>query len=145
MCILECLVFLRDIGLLAAEDEELARLDYGFIPEWSGLANTCVEFSLNLLEKEAETLEVLAFAAGRDFLGGALLRARPHMPELGDVRRAGLDAEFGQQCIVVHAVRRRRRGFGITGQELLTLERGQESVAFFLFADTIQAHGIMPR
>ena len=74
----------------------------------------------------------------------AFLDTRPHVSKPGDIRHFRLDAQFGQQGIVVHIVRHTRRGFGPVGQEPLTIQRGQERAALFLFTYPVQPHGEEP-
>ena len=73
-CVREDLAHLGDVGLLAADDEQRARLDLGLAARSGRVcADAAIELLLHLLEQRLELVEVLAFLAVGDFLGRALV------------------------------------------------------------------------
>jgi len=62
----------------------------------------CSKLLLNLLERRLELLEILAFLAIGDLLGGTFVRSRTDVPEFRDVGRRGvLHPKLGQKLVIV--------------------------------------------
>jgi hypothetical protein len=70
-----------------AQDIEPAWRDLGLAFEAPGLPQARAEFLLHLFEQRLEAVEIPAFLATGDLLGGTLLRNRADVTEFRDVGR----------------------------------------------------------
>ncbi|GJE70739.1 hypothetical protein CHKEEEPN_2280 [Methylorubrum podarium] len=138
----ELFAHFRDIGGLAANDEELALLDFGHRLEGPRLAHAGVEVFPDLGEQRLESLEVLAKRAVGDFLSRALVGGGPYMLQIPDVRCTRSAFELCHEVVVIHGIHRRSRWSGRTNKKPLAIKRCEDCSAFFKRAQPVQANRI---
>ena len=128
----ELLADFGDIGLLAAEDEKLARLDLGALLisfEQAGFPYAGFDFFLHLIEKRLELLEVLARRPGGDLFRCLDFHARPDVfQDRQAIGRRNVDAQFRQQFVV--ALRFMRLILGLAAQQAESVVRREKGVKF---------------
>ena len=133
-----------DIGFLAADNKPATRPDLRLQLEWARLPDAALDLLLHLLKQRLEAIEVLAFLAIGDFLGGALLGAGADMAKFGDVGRTRRALQFGKQLVLVHRLHRRGGSGRRSSQQSLMIERRKKRTAFLKRAQPVEAHGIEP-